>query len=204
MKSFLFNDEEVKYLKEIIPGKTSDKIALDFNAKFNREITMKQIQRFKKYHKIRSGVVTQWGHGQVNRYKLPPGQCVPNGEQTRFKEGNHPHNTQPVGTVLMKSDGYIYKKIAETKPSRFGWKQLHRLIWEDAHGPVPKNMCLIFLNQNKNDVRLDNLALITRAENVRMNRLNLFSEDPEITKAGLNIARIIIQIANVKRRSDKQ
>lgn len=163
MKSFLFSKNEIDYLVDIIPGKTSDKVTLMFNKNFNRKVTTAQIRSYKKNHKLKSGVKTLWGNGQKNQYKLPSGQLIPNGEKTRFKKGNKPHNTQPVGTISKKGDGYFWKKIADVKPSRRGWKQLHRLIWEETHGPVPKGMCLIFLNQDKTDTRLENLTLISKS-----------------------------------------
>jgi hypothetical protein len=42
--------------------------------------------------------------------------------------------------------------------------QLHHQIWEDNFGPVPPGHQVTFLNANKRDFRLDNLACLPTAE----------------------------------------
>lgn len=47
--------------------------------------------------------------------------------------------------------------------------RLHRLIWEEAYGPIPDGMWIDHINGDKHDNRLDNLRLATGQQN-QMNR----------------------------------
>lgn len=197
-----FTEEESKYLKVIIPGRTTHVAAAEFNEKFpDLPIDYKQVQYFKRNNKIRSGVVTQWGKNKEHDKKrniLQKGQSVPGSEATRFKKGNKPLNTLPLGSEVLRSDGYIYRKIAETKPARKGWKQVHYIIWEEANGPLKEGEILTFINQDRTDIRLENLKLITQAVNVRLNQSGLNTGDAEILEVGISMAKLQNKIGKIK------
>ena len=44
----------------------------------------------------------------------------------------------------------------------------HRYVWEKHNGKIPKGMQIHHINGNKEDNRLENLALVTPSENKRM------------------------------------
>jgi hypothetical protein len=54
----------------------------------------------------------------------------------------------------------------------------HRLVWEEAHGPIPDGMTIDHLCRVHSCIRLDHLELVTMAENIRRRpmRLELGSE----------------------------
>ena len=52
------------------------------------------------------------------------------------------------------------------------WRALHVILWEDAHGRVPPGHCLRFRDGDSLNVDLDNIELITRAENMRRNTIH--------------------------------
>jgi len=91
------------------------------------------------------------------------------GKETRFKKGGTPHNTQPIGHERINRDGYLERKVQDTKPTRFNFRAVHRIIWEEAHGPIPKDHVVVFKNKDKLDVRLENLEMISMVENARRN-----------------------------------
>lgn len=112
-----------------------------------------------------------------------------------FKKGHRPSNYCPVGTVRIKGDGYTYVKI--TDPGV--WKQKHVLVWEAVNGPRPKGHKLIFADGNKQNFRLENIILVSNAEHVRLNQNHLISDNADITKAGVLLAKLITKSAKLKR-----
>jgi hypothetical protein len=95
----------------------------------------------------------------------------------RFKKGHRPANAKPIGTVIIKlerkSDRY-YKHITQATGKM---KLLHKVVWEDANGPVPANHCIWFKDGNSMNVVLENLELITRKENLRRNAIHHYPKD---------------------------
>ena len=79
------------------------------------------------------------------------------------------------------------------------WRQVHILEWEKVHGPIPKGMCLTFLDGNRRNLALDNLMLISRRENrvMNMNWNNDRTHDGQITKANIAIRRIDEKVRKV-------
>lgn len=106
------------------------------------------------------------------------------GKATRFKPGQRPQTWVPIGTEVETKDGYLKRKIrddAEPGMSRHNWKLVHILVWEEANGPMPQNHCLRFKDGNKKNCSLDNLELISRAENAKRNTIHRYP--PEVKLA---------------------
>lgn len=95
--------------------------------------------------------------------------------ETQFKKGGFPVNRDPdyyvPGALRVNSDGYIDMRVS-FEPGARGWRGLHLVLWEDAHGPVPKGHCLRFKDGDKLNVEIDNLVLISRADNCRRNSIH--------------------------------
>ena len=77
---------------------------------------------------------------------------------------------KPIGHEKVCADGYVWI-ITE-----HGRKQKHRWVWEQANGPVPPNHCIKFKDGDRTNCSLDNLYLVTRAENCRMVTASLSTE----------------------------
>lgn len=81
--------------------------------------------------------------------------------KTQFQKGLVPHNTQEVGyESISKKEGYIYMKVAE------GEKMVlkHRYVWEQHNGAIPKGYNVQFKDGNRQNCDIDNLYIISRAE----------------------------------------
>ena len=50
---------------------------------------------------------------------------------------------------------------------RVGKQYEHRKVWEEVHGPIPKGMHIHHINSNKLDNRIENLTLLSHADNIR-------------------------------------
>lgn len=94
------------------------------------------------------------------------------GEATRFRKGNKPHTWVPIGTEQIR-DGYLWRKVTN-HGGRHDWNQVHVMLWEQHHGPVPTGMILVFRDRNKQNIQIENLELITRAENMRRNTIHRY------------------------------
>ena len=81
-------------------------------------------------------------------------------------------------------------KVSDRKDVKYpidNWRMLHRQVWEEANGPIPEGCNIVFLNGDKTDVRLDNLALMTVRE--RGFYKPFMSQDQELNELGVDIAR---------------
>ena len=83
--------------------------------------------------------------------------------RTMFKKGNRTHNYKPVGSERVNVDGYVEVKVAD--PGK--WRLKHRVIWEEAHGPIPRGHNVQFRDGNPQNLSLDNLYLISRSEQMK-------------------------------------
>ncbi len=82
---------------------------------------------------------------------------------TMFKKGHTPGNHKPVGSERVNVDGYIERKVAE--PNK--WECKHRIIWRQAHGDIPKGYNIQFKDGNPLNCTLENLYIISRAEQMQ-------------------------------------
>lgn len=92
---------------------------------------------------------------------------------TQFKPGTAPHNWRPVGSYRVVY-GNLERKVNELSGSNsVRWHPVHRIVWEAAHGPVPTGWICVFKPGRHTavleEVTLDRLGLVTRAENLRRN-----------------------------------
>lgn len=109
--------------------------------------------------------------------------------ETRFKTGSVPANRRPVGSERKcKKDGYVYVKVSEGIRQ---YKPKHRVIWEQYNGQIPPSHVIVFLDNNVENFDLENLALISRKELIKLNKHEKWtSAPPEIKKALIAVVRL--------------
>lgn len=112
-----------------------------------------------------------------------------------FKKGFTPWHTKELYSERLDKDGYILIKIA--KPNK--WVRKHRWIYEQKFGAIPENCVILFADGDKTNLDVDNLICVTREELKVLNKCRLISSVPELTKTGLNIAKIKIKLAELRR-----
>lgn len=186
------------------------------NEAFGTGYTLQQIACFRYSRGYRSGVDTRIKPGQhlspstqFKKGNIPytagktwddfmSSESQERSRQNLFPKGHKPHNWDPVGTEKIKSNGYLWRKIAE--PDR--WKQVHILLWEEKNGPLPEGMCVTFLDGNRMNLSLDNLMLISRAENGYLNGGDMRIGNAEITKAHVGIRRIQERVSEIEKEKE--
>lgn len=201
--------EEVRqFVRDHAPGTYNSDLARMLNDRFGTDYTAQQAANLKSYLGIRSGLVTTFRPGEhaSRDTEFKPGRTPINkgtrglwpncGGHTKFKPGNRPANYMPVGTVAKNTDGYWRVKMADPNV----WAFKHRLLWEEAHGPIPDDMVVMFLDGNKDHCTLDNLAMVRRSVHCRINNNGLHGDTPELGRAAILTAELITALAERRRR----
>lgn len=124
----------------------------------------------------------------------------PNTQRTQFKPGRRPEearNYQSIGTLRIL-DGYLQRKITDDPalypPRR--WVAVHRLVWEEVNGPMPKGYVVVFkpgmASTDVDAITIDAVELISRAELMRRNtRHNLPPELNALISTKARLTRLI-------------
>jgi hypothetical protein len=163
------------------------------NERFGIFLSEGQVISMARYHKLRNGIKHFYpGH--------PPSWKGTN--KASYKPGQKPWNYIPMGAERVNSDGVVVVKIAATPPKK--WRSKHLIIWEKAHGPIPKGHFIIFADGNKRNFNLSNLLMVSYEEIAVMNHLGLISADKDLTKEGKLIADVKLLIADRKRGLKKR
>lgn len=117
------------------------------------------------------------GHVPANKGLRRPGWHAGRMRETQFKKGSFSGAAQrewrPIGTEILDGDGYRKRKISDdrSKPSRFNWRYVHVLLWEQHYGPVPRGYAVKFVDGNRANIVLNNLCLVSRADLAALNRM---------------------------------
>jgi hypothetical protein len=183
-----WTEEEYKILKEKYPYRLTSELAKEMNRTEKSLYSQATLMGLKKdqafLDSVDSGRIlkltekgkeTRFNKGNVPWNKGLKGCIPPN--VTSFKKGQRPHNALEVGDILITEDGYQRIKIAE--PNQ--WKYIHRMVWEETHGPIPKDSIVIFKDGNKLNCNLENLELLTKRENMIRNAIHQYPAEIKST-----------------------
>lgn len=130
-------------------------------------------------------VPTQFKKGQIpaNKGIRRPGWAPGRMAETQFKKGHRSgiaaRNWVPIGTFRTDSEGFVRIKVREAvygkEPTGFGnvrvWPLYNRHLWEQHHGPIPPSHIVAFKDGNRANCAIENLELISRADNARRNSM---------------------------------
>ena len=188
-----YTSEEREFLRGYIPGHHHAETAIAFTERF-RPITRQQVESFGANNKVLTGFRASEGMPPWNAGKSfqAGGRCA----ETQFKPGQMPPNWRPVGSVRTDRDGYSMVKVAEPKK----WVLKQRLIYEQEHGPIGKSEIVIFLDGNRQNFDLENLACISRRLHSRINQLGLQYHDRESFETACAVAELRLKMGEMKRR----
>ena len=193
-----YTDEMIEFLREVTPGKTYKEITELFNNKFNLDTTVGTMKGLLSRKKIHTGTLGQFKKGSIPWNKGKKGYMGAN--RTSFKKGNKPKNWKPIGSERINAEGYTLIKISNEGGMWKRWALKHRIVWEQHHKKkIPKGSVIIFADDDRSNLNVDNLICITRNELKILNICGLIKNDAELTKTGLNIAKIRIKLAELRK-----
>ena len=63
--------------------------------------------------------------------------------------------------------GYVHVRVSATAKGTKAYRREHLVVWEAAHGPIPKGWLVHHLNGIKDDNRIENLVAMSRSQHHR-------------------------------------
>ena len=120
-----------------------------------------------------NGARSQFQKGGVSWNKGMKGLQI-GGVQTQFKHGNRPLNYLPVGSEVIRTDGYKKTKVGD--PNK--WVLTHRLVWNQAGNELPVHPEILrFKDGNKLNCTIENLDVSSKKELMAANSVQTLPDD---------------------------
>lgn len=198
-----YSTEFLGAVRELVADHSLKETAAILSKRFNREVTFYMLKGIMARHGIKTGRTGLFEAG----HSLGKGRVMSDSTReklqgTFFKKGQRSQNWVPVGTEVFR-EGYMLVKVKDGPDlgqwDRWVFKQ--RLVWEEAHGPIPKGGHVIFLDGDHRNCELSNLALVNNAEQGYLTMRGLRSSNAEITRVGVTVARLGCAIKNKGKKS---
>ena len=163
-----WTNEQIEYLKNIAKG-TPRKVIVDkINKEFNLNLSMRQLRDCMNSRGIRNNI--------DKRFSAESG-------------GNRCQQEKPIGTISKWECGYTRIKTGDNE-----WEFIQRYVWRKHHGEIPPGHSVIFLDGNTDNYNIENLALVNRNELMKYNSMRLNSNDQELNKVAVNLAKLMTKV----------
>lgn len=188
---------------ELVADHSLQETAAILSKRFNREVTFYMLKGLMARNGIKTGRTGRFEAGHsYGKGRTMSAETREKLKDTFFKKGQRSQNWVPVGTEVFR-DGYMLVKVKDG-PDLGQWDRWvfkHRLVWESAHGLIPKGGHVIFLDGDHRNCELSNLALVNNAEQGYLTMRGLRSSNAEITRVGVMVARLGCAIKNKGKKS---
>jgi hypothetical protein len=171
-----FTEAEDNYLRENFDKITYGEIARRLNISYsiiqrriNKKLGLKlsaEIYHERHYKGCFKKGQKSWNKGCHTIHK--------GSEKSWFKKGHQPANTLFDGAIVIRFDHY--NRSIDARPIKFirvnkgKWVEYQKYIWEKHNGPIPKGMVIRFKDGDSMNTDINNLMLITKAQNLMMNK----------------------------------
>lgn len=185
-----YTPEIIEYIKELSQKDITDTVIAEMvSDKFKIETSKYGIRTVRNRFEINKKP------GEDGRFKkghIPANKGKKMTEETRLKlsrtwfQKGHKTNCKPMGSLRRCKKDCIWYIKTETEK----WEPYSRVIWKKHHGEIPEGHIIVHLDSNIDNFNIENLACVSKNENLQLNRKKLRFEDAELTKTGLNIVKL--------------
>lgn len=187
-KQHKFTDAEKDFMREYTPGHSYKEIQAAFVERFGWGITLGQVSSFVKRYNLSTGRTGRFEKGHTPPNKGMKGFHPQGSEKGWFKKGHTPANTRMIGEERINKDGYTEVKVGHNT-----WALKHRVIWENANGEIPKDCVVIFKDNDKTNITIDNLMLVKKAVHAEINKTGLNVCEGGLKETAAKIAELRIE-----------
>lgn len=159
----------------------------------------------------KSGVAYRFKKGIVpaNTGLRRPGYAPGRMAETQFKKGRPPsdaRNYKPIGSYRINGDGYLDRKISDEGPQQRRWACVHRLVWVEAHGPIPEGRAVVFkagrATTELEKITPDALELLSREQ--LMLRNSYHTNYPKEIAQVIQLRAAVVRQINKRAKHEKQ
>lgn len=190
-KDHIFTDEEKAFLRVNISTHTYPELADAFNRTFGTNLT----------------------HGNISAVCLKR-MGIKRNQPYKFQKGKREFNALPIGAEVFDGE-YVWVKIsdnyhegtARAKSLDENWEKKCVMVWEQAHGKIPKGEMIVFLDKNRQNCSADNLYCTTRQINFMMAKNGWYTENKENTLVAIKWCELFYalrQEAEKERKNDAE
>lgn len=199
--TYLYPDNRTEDILAFLPGKTKSSLYYRANKLGLKKVpgliarlaaeAMTNPNHGGRKAQFRKGEAT-WNKG---KHYMPGGRCSEGWFKPGSRSGRANELYRPIGSERINKDGYLERKINDGELLQRRWRAVHILEWESVNGPLPKGHAIVFKDGNKNNITLENLELITRAELMRRNSYHQY---------GAEVAKVVQLRGAITRQINKR
>lgn len=193
-----WNEAQKNFMREHYPNHTAPELTKMLNQRFHLKRNTKQLQSALKRFGIKSG-----RDGRFKPGHKPHPDARPKGpNKTSFTQGHKPANWKPIGHERWMGTHrkYLQRKVTDTGNTVRDYVEVHRLLWEEHHGPIPKGHIVIFRDSNPENITIENLMMISRGDHAVLCKMGFYDGVAE-TK---DITLLLVQIQRKRRQVRKK
>ena len=199
MSAHRYTKEEQAFMSEFVPGHSHKEIQDEFTKRFRWEIAISQVKSYIRNHHLTTGRTGRFEKGITahNKGKKMSPEVYEKAKKTMFQKGHVPKNYKPVGSERIDTkDGYVLIKVKDPNV----WRLKHRVIWENAHGKIPKGCVILFRDGNKQNITLDNLIMVKKGVNAALNNSGLVKYTGELKETAIRLAELKLETGSAQKR----
>ena len=193
-----YTDEQLRFLSENRTMPRAE-LTIKFNQEFKTQKSVIAICAICKREGIKTGRDGRFKKGNIPFTAGTKGFVKPNSGS--FQKGHSQTEKKPIGAErICSKDGYILVKVAQPNV----WKHKHKVVWEDAYGPIKDDEVITFRDGNILNVSLDNLLKITRRELLWLNQNGYRDTPSEFLDTLRALARMNVKAQKLARKNSKE